>query len=109
MEKTRHEKQPQPQRPARQPFRRNDDQKMGEALAKSGRPIVFSLCEYGLGGVEKWGPEVGGNLWRTTGDIRDEWSSMIEDAEKQSSRWRMAERRLGFSTMGARPRKGRSS
>ena len=58
-------------------------QKMGEALQRSGRPIVFSLCEYGLGGVEKWGPEVGGNLWRTTGDIRDEWSSMIEDAEKQ--------------------------
>jgi len=29
-------------------------QKMGEALVKSGRPIVFSLCEYGFGGVEKW-------------------------------------------------------
>jgi alpha-galactosidase len=58
-------------------------QKMGEALQATGRPIVFSLCEYGLGSVEKWGPEVGGNLWRTTGDIRDEWSSMIGNVEKQ--------------------------
>ena len=35
------------------------------------RPIVFSLCQYGRADVWKWGPEVGGNLWRTTGDIRD--------------------------------------
>src|SRR5215470_12540924 len=58
-------------------------QRMGDALQATGRPIVFSLCEYGLGGVEKWGPEVGGNLWRTTGDIRDEWDSMMDNIEKQ--------------------------
>ena len=58
-------------------------QKMGDALAASGRSIVYSLCEYGMGGVEKWGPEVSGNLWRTTGDIRDEWDSMIDNIEKQ--------------------------
>jgi alpha-galactosidase len=58
-------------------------QKMGEALEATGRPIVYSLCEYGLGQVEKWGPEVGANLWRTTGDIRDQWSSMIGNVEKQ--------------------------
>ena len=58
-------------------------QEMGKALQASGRPIVFSLCEYGLGDVQQWGPAVGGNLWRTTGDIRDEWSSMIANIEKQ--------------------------
>jgi alpha-galactosidase len=58
-------------------------QKMGDALQATGRPIVYSLCEYGLNNVEKWGPEVGGNLWRTTGDIRDEWLSMIDNVEKQ--------------------------
>ena len=58
-------------------------QKMGEALVSTGRPMVFSLCEYGRGSVEKWGPDVAGNLWRTTGDIRDEWSSMIENIETQ--------------------------
>jgi len=51
-------------------------QKMGNALQASGRPIVYSLCQYGLNDVWKWGPEVGGNLWRTTGDIRDAWDSM---------------------------------
>jgi alpha-galactosidase len=51
-------------------------QKMSEALAKSGRPIVFSLCEYGWGDVWKWGAKAGGNLWRTTGDISDRWESM---------------------------------
>ena len=58
-------------------------QKMGQALHDTGRPIVFSLCEYGLGDVQKWGPEVGGNLWRTTGDIRDEWNSMLDNIHKQ--------------------------
>ena len=51
-------------------------QKMGDALLASGRPIVYSLCQYGLADVWKWGPEVGGNLWRTGGDISDSWDSM---------------------------------
>ena len=51
-------------------------QKMGDALARTGRPIVYSLCEYGVGDVWKWGPDVSGNLWRTTGDIQDNWASM---------------------------------
>ena len=51
-------------------------QKMGDALLASGRPIVFSLCQYGRDNVEHWGPSVGGNLWRTTGDIQDNWKSM---------------------------------
>jgi len=58
-------------------------QKMGAALEATGRPMVYSLCEYGWGEVEKWGPAVGGNLWRTTGDIRDSWDSMIGNVEKQ--------------------------
>jgi alpha-galactosidase len=58
-------------------------QKMGDALGATGRPIVYSLCEYGWGSVEKWGVEVSGNLWRTTDDIRDEWSSMMGNVEQQ--------------------------
>ncbi len=49
---------------------------MGEILASLDRDIVYSICEYGLKDVETWGEEVGGNLWRTTGDIRDTWGSM---------------------------------
>ncbi len=51
-------------------------QKMGDALAKAGRPIVYSLCQYGRDKVWEWGAKVGGNLWRTTGDIRDSWQSL---------------------------------
>ena len=51
-------------------------QKMGVALARAGRPVVYSLCQYGIGEVWKWGPDVGGNLWRTTGDISDNWKSL---------------------------------
>ena len=51
-------------------------QKMGDALLATGRPIVFSLCQYGRADVWKWGPDVGGNLWRTTYDIHDNWDSM---------------------------------
>ncbi|MBV9269214.1 MAG: glycoside hydrolase family 27 protein [Acidobacteriaceae bacterium] len=51
-------------------------QKMGDALQASGRPIVFSLCQYGREDVWTWGAKVGGNLWRTTGDISDNWESM---------------------------------
>ena len=49
---------------------------MGDALRASGRPIVFSLCQYGQEDVQTWGASVGGNLWRTTGDISDNWNSM---------------------------------
>jgi alpha-galactosidase len=51
-------------------------QKMGDALLKAGRPIVYSLCQYGRAKVWEWGALVGGNLWRTTGDISDRWQSM---------------------------------
>lgn len=42
---------------------------MHEALLKTGRPMVFSLCQYGHDSVWQWGAEVGGNMWRTTGDV----------------------------------------
>ena len=51
--------------------------KFREALAKAGRPIVFSICEWGSNRPWEWGPRTG-NLWRTTGDIGDRWASMIQ-------------------------------
>ena len=44
-------------------------EKMHKAILKTGRPMVFSLCQYGFDSVWQWAPEVGGNSWRTTGDI----------------------------------------
>jgi alpha-galactosidase len=49
---------------------------MQSALKQIQRDIVYSLCQYGMGNVWEWGDEVGGNCWRTTGDINDSWSSM---------------------------------
>jgi hypothetical protein len=51
---------------------------MGAALAAQPRDIVFSLCQYGNADVWKWGGDVRGNLWRTTGDIEDDWRNVRE-------------------------------
>ena len=51
-------------------------QVMRSALDKIPRDIMFSFCQYGMGDVWKWGAEVGGNSWRSTGDINDSWGSM---------------------------------
>ena len=59
-------------------------QKMGDALEASGRAIVYSLCQYGRADVWTWGPKVAGNLWRTTGDIQDNWASMSKIGFSQS-------------------------
>jgi alpha-galactosidase len=50
--------------------------KMNKALKATGRPIVYSLCQYGWDSVWEWGPSVGANLWRTTGDISPDWDRM---------------------------------
>ena len=47
--------------------------KMEKALKATGRPIVFSLCQYGWDAPWEWAPALGGNLWRTTGDIAPNW------------------------------------
>jgi alpha-galactosidase len=61
--------------------------RMSDALKATGRPIVFSLCQYGLQNVWEWGASVGGNLWRTTGDIEDNWKSMATIGfDKQTGR-----------------------
>ncbi len=56
---------------------------MHEALAAQPRDIVYSLCQYGMGDVWGWGDQVGGNCWRTTGDITDTWKSMSGIGFKQ--------------------------
>jgi alpha-galactosidase len=58
--------------------------KMDKALKATGRPIVFSLCQYGDDAVWEWAPSsVGGNLWRTTGDINATWDRIYNILEQQ--------------------------
>jgi len=51
---------------------------MRDALKQLPRDIVYSMCQYGLKEVWKWGPDMNGNLWRTTGDITDTWESLSD-------------------------------
>lgn len=51
-------------------------EKMHKALLATGRPIVFSLCQYGNDAVWEWGPSVGANLWRTTSDMLDTYAQL---------------------------------
>ncbi|GMN52681.1 hypothetical protein TIFTF001_021818 [Ficus carica] len=53
---------------------------MTRALMKAGRPIFFSLCEWGDLHPALWGAKVG-NSWRTTNDITDTWESMVSRAD----------------------------
>jgi len=52
--------------------------KMYDALKQTGRPIVYALCQYGMQKGWEWAASVGGNLWRTDDDIRDNYFSMAE-------------------------------
>jgi alpha-galactosidase len=58
--------------------------KMSKALKATGRPIVLSLCQYGWDAPWEWAPALGGNLWRTTGDIEANWDRMYAIASQQS-------------------------
>jgi alpha-galactosidase len=51
---------------------------MRAALDASGRAIVLSICEWGTAKPWLWGKEVGGNLWRSSGDIQDRWAGKKE-------------------------------
>jgi len=63
---------------------------MKDALTKANRDIVYSLCQYGMGNAWEWGAEVGGNCWRTTGDIYDDWSSVESIGFSQSGKEKYA-------------------
>jgi alpha-galactosidase len=63
---------------------------MQQALLKQPRDIIYSLCQYGMGNVWEWGPEVSGNSWRTTQDINDSWNSMANIGFNQAGHEKFA-------------------
>ncbi len=68
---------------------------MQNALRSQKRDIIYSLCQYGMKDVWKWGHDVDANCWRTTGDITDSWKSLssigfnqtVQYAYAQPGRW----------------------
>lgn len=57
--------------------------KIADALRKSGRDIALGVCEWGDRKPWLWAGQVGGQLWRTTADVRDKWKS-LKPVKKQS-------------------------
>jgi alpha-galactosidase len=60
---------------------------MSGFLKKLDHDIVFNLCQYGMGDVWKWGEEVGGNCWRTAGDLGFELQKYHEVASRNAEHW----------------------
>lgn len=55
---------------------------MSDALMAQKRDIIHALCQYGMGNVWEWGNDSGGQLWRTGGDISDNWNSVYKAFKK---------------------------
>ncbi|MER6127396.1 ricin-type beta-trefoil lectin domain protein [Streptomyces sp. NPDC001795] len=57
---------------------------MSNALKATGRPILFSICNWGTDNVWTWGSNVG-NMWRTTGDVADTYTSFLSNFHSNAS------------------------
>lgn len=53
-------------------------ERMGRALRATGRPILYSICNWGMEESTTWARHAGGHLWRTTFDIKDNWHSIYD-------------------------------
>lgn len=58
--------------------------RMGLALKNCGRDILFSACTWGRDDTHTWIRETGADLWRSTGDISDQWFSVTSLTEQQN-------------------------
>ena len=58
---------------------------MRDELKKHQRDMVYSICQYGIHDVWKWGEQMNGNLWRTTEDITDTWESLYSIGFSQTN------------------------
>ena len=59
-------------------------EKMHQAILRAGRPMVFSLCQYGMEDVWKWGASVGAQMWRTSDDVDDNYLSLLHIGFEQN-------------------------
>ncbi|EFN54618.1 hypothetical protein CHLNCDRAFT_35902 [Chlorella variabilis] len=71
---------------------------MRDALNATGRPIVYSLCEWGVMEPHLWAPQVG-NSWRTTEDIRPWWDSIVKTLDYNVGLSRFAGPHLGWNDL----------
>jgi alpha-galactosidase len=57
---------------------------MRDALQHTGKPILFSMCQWGQDNVWEWGASVG-NSWRISGDITNNWASVVSIAAQAAT------------------------
>ncbi len=57
--------------------------KMRDCLARQKRDILYSFCQYGMGGVENWAREAGAQCWRSWEDLKDGWAWMEKAIESR--------------------------
>lgn len=62
---------------------------MRDALLATGRPIFYSICNWGEEDTWKWAPETG-NSWRTTQDIYDGWASIEYNFKKSQEHFEVS-------------------
>jgi alpha-galactosidase len=62
---------------------RTQYRKMQDAIARTHRPMVLSICNWGEQSPWEWAPAVG-QLWRTTPDIADNWSYVLRNLDASS-------------------------
>lgn len=61
---------------------------MQQYLRQQPRDIFYSMGQFALGDVWKWGPSIDANSWRTTLDITDTWESLYSIGfEQQAELW----------------------
>ena len=70
---------------------------MESALLSTGRGFFYSLCEWGRGNPAVWAPTVGGNSWRISDDIKDNWQSIATIIDIDAPLWRYAGVNTGWN------------
>jgi len=50
-----------------------------QAIRAAGRPVVYSVCEWGRERPWLWAPGMGAEMWRTTYDVKDKWTSRYDN------------------------------
>jgi len=61
---------------------------MSQALRAQKRDIVHAFCQYGMGDVQFWGEEAGAQVWRSAGDLKDNWPTLLDATGRYADAWK---------------------
>ncbi len=67
---------------------------MTKCLREQSRDIVHAFCQYGMGDVQSWGEDAGAQVWRSWGDLKDNWTCVLNATESYADAWKFT--RPGF-------------